>query len=27
VLTLPHVADIEALVRVAVVKSEEDLPI
>jgi Lrp/AsnC family transcriptional regulator len=27
VLLLPHVADIEALVRVAVVKSEEDLPI
>lgn len=27
VLTLPHIADIEALVRVAVVKSEEDLPI
>lgn len=27
VLTLPHLADIEALVRVAVVKAEEDLPI
>jgi Lrp/AsnC family transcriptional regulator len=27
VLTLPHVADIEALVRVAVVKSDEELPI
>ena len=27
VLRLPHVAEIEALVRVAVVKSEEDLPI
>jgi Lrp/AsnC family transcriptional regulator len=27
VLTLPHVSDIEALVRVAVVKSDEDLPL
>ncbi len=27
VLTLPHVADIEALVRVAVVKSDEELPL
>jgi Lrp/AsnC family transcriptional regulator len=27
VLTLPHVSDIEALVRVAVVKSDEELPL
>jgi Lrp/AsnC family transcriptional regulator len=27
ILTLPHIADIEALVRVAVVKADEDLPL
>lgn len=27
ILTLPHIADIEALLRVGVVKSDEDLPL
>jgi Lrp/AsnC family transcriptional regulator len=27
ILTLPHIADIEALVRVAIVKADEDLPL